>query len=150
MLIRLEIEGNLRRLRSFWAEVNGADGLPEREVLRELALAHRIVDMPLSAVSRFALDTQLGQLAEGLDERMVGLVIRVYEGMMRLQTLRESLRMAADEQRSSWELASGGTGTVMGAGHGLSRAFDKIAVEVWKEFKATAEQLLSEDNPLSA
>jgi len=152
-LLKLEMTLNLQRLQGFWAKVSL---LPETRGDfddQKRALGRQLIDEPLPEFEREAFESQLSHLAGVLREQEVVQVLRFYDRLRRVESVRAELTVSLSEQREEIRVATKG-GAAGGMGRMLAYSpptpFNEKAPRLWDEVEQLVSQIQSEGNPFDS
>ena len=151
LLLRLEIEGNLRELGRYWEEV-------DKESAEKVA--KHLVVTPFPAWSDAAWKAQVALVPAALDEREIEGTQRLYAGLAKLETLRRQLTVfaledAADRRAGEQAEAASISDRFVG---GLqtyfsplrnSKRYDEAAPTIGQEAVSLVGGLMRPGNPLA-
>lgn len=152
-LLKLEMTLNLRRLQDFWAKASMLPETPEDLDDQKRALTRQLINEPLSEFERDAFESQLSHLAGVLKEQEVLQVLRFYDRLRRVESIRAELMASLSEQKQ--ELQAATTGGVAGSqfrtiAYFPPTPFNEKAPRLWDEVEQLVSQIRSEGNPFDS
>lgn len=86
-ILKLEIDLNLQMFGEFWSQVNQLNGAIEDLEARKRRLARRLIEVPLPALRKEALQSQFSLLAWAISEQEVIQVFQFYDRLGKLETI---------------------------------------------------------------
>ena len=146
--IALEIQHNLSVLAEIKQSVIGDN--PDQENNALLHRCYRFVSLPFPEFHDRAFLTQMSIISSSLDAQTATSLLRHYDKINTLTSLRQKMEEAKSRQDHAWLVASGGRNSVRcdDFGSGPSIPFDQSINSFWKQLDLLLTDIGQNGNPM--
>ena len=145
-LLKIELERNAGILQELWSELQA----PVESGIEEVVRCRRFIERPFPEFSTLALKSTYASLNKALSNQQIKVITSIYAQYETIENIHKRLSALDKEQTDTWNLASGGFGSVTLKGpFSIPRSvFNDKAPRYWTDLKKTTEAILNAQIPI--